>query len=176
MKCTRNLSRSSIIFILCLFASSNCAYAEENDDSVYAQLSSIQVQMPGANTITAVMEQVDSLVGLTVEANEKVIVKEPGVYFIVANGRVGAKTLNLFGNLDLFLMKNGNVIPHSFAGTGVKNKVTTTALISQTVLNLKKGDYISVGITGSSPNLGLVPAINENRTAPSLIFTMYKIK
>jgi len=164
------------LFIFSLLLSSNQVFAsndkEASEAGNFTQLSSSVSQTPGIATTTAVLENVDQIAGLQVDsAHKKVMVKESGLYFILANGRMGTPVITIRGDAELFLMHNGIEIPHTRANFSFQNKVITTNLISQTVLFLKKGDYISVGISSDSPNFGLI----ASQTIPSITFTMYQI-
>jgi len=162
--------------IFVLFFSSNHVFAsndkEASESGNFVQLSSSVSQTPGIATMTAVLENVDQIAGLQVDsAHKKVTVKEAGLYFILANGRIGTPVITLRGYSGMFLMRNGVEIPHTRANYSSQNKVMTTNLCAQTVLSLKKGDHISVGISSDSPNFGLT----ASHDAPSITFTMYKI-
>lgn len=169
------------VFILCLLVSSSGLFASEKEifskKEAFAHLSSFtsQVATPDNNKIVT-MESIDELSGLKVEENKKVIVKESGLYFVIVSGRVGTEGISLVGNIDLFLMKNGQPIPHSYTNYQSLSRITTSNLVSHVVLPLKKGDYISVGISSDSTNLGLIAFSTPHKKIPSLIFSMYQIQ
>ena len=79
------------LFIFCLFLCSNYAFAGSHAGDVpksgnFAQLSSTQNQAPGIGTQTVILENVNHLFGLKVNpSHKKIIVQEPGLYFIMAS-------------------------------------------------------------------------------------------
>ena len=178
--CLHNIVRGCFFFF-CLFLSSNQAFATNQDTNDlsssghFAQLSSSVTQNPGIASKLVKFENVDQLDGLKVDsAREKITVKESGLYFIMANGRVGTSVVSIRGRAEIYLLRNGTQIPRTGASYISPGKIMTTNVISQTVLFLKKGDHISVGITSDSPIIGLIPS-SGTQAIPSITFTMYKI-
>lgn len=174
-KCTRLLLKG-FFFIFCLFFYSNYAFAsgpeQSSESENFAQLSSLVNQIPGIATKTVVFENVDEINGLVIDSShEKIIVKKAGLYFIMANGRMGTTAITLRGSANLSLQLNGVEIPNTRCSFCSQNKITAGNTISQRTLFLKKDDQISVGISSNSPNLGLMASQN----VPSITFTMYKI-
>ena len=171
---------TNCLFIFCLFLCSNHAFASNSKDiselGNFAQLSSSKSQAPGIGTETVILANVDQLVGLKVDSShKKIIVQESGLYFIMANGRMGTKAVSLLGSANLFLMHNGTALPHSQTSYTSQNRIMTTNVISQRVLFLQKDDYISVGISSDSPNIGLVSSKSVMENIPSITFSMYKL-
>lgn len=163
----------------CCFALPSYAFAanpNSNGGVAFAQLSSNQTQVPGIATDTVSLEITNQLVGLKVNSsNKKITVKESGLYFISANGRLGTQSVNLLGTVQLFLKKNGTVISNTYTSHSPQNKQTTVSAVSQTVMALDVGDSISVGISSTAPNLGLLAStVAPNTTIPSITLTMYK--
>ena len=168
------------VFALCIFALPNTAYATDSDETssdAYAQLSSFTTQTPGVNPQVVTLENVDALSNLKVASHNKVIVKESGTYFIMASGRVGSIGLGLFGNVNMWLIRNGTKLACTCSSQSVVTPPSIYNITSQAVWPLKAGDSISIGISASSSALGLISnkADSKNPAVPSIIFTMFKI-
>lgn len=167
------------MLVCCLAMPSYSFATNENtgrNEAVFAQLSSFQTQIPGISTQVVALENIDQLAGLRVaSSNKKIIVTEPGVYFISTNGRLGAQSVNILGTVQLYLRKNGTAIPNTYASFSPQSKQEAINATSQTVLALETGDSISVGISSTAPNLGLLSAtVVPDTVIPSITFTMYK--
>ena len=180
MKIYSRKSLKDYLTIFCLFLCSNYAFASNPNDHDgsrhFAQLSSLESQVPGIATEKVVLENVDKLIDLKMNSShKKIIVQEPGLYFIMANGRMGTKAVSFLGSANLFLMHNGNMISNSQSNYTSQNRIMTTNVISQTVLFLQKDDFISVGISSDSPNIGLVSSQTAGVHIPSITFTMFKL-
>lgn len=168
---------------LCIFSASQVSAAKferiQDDDYAYAQLSSSQTQLPGmGNPTTVTMENVDAISGIGFHAGNTVEIRKAGVYVITATAQVGNSGLQLYGNLNLWLNLNDQPMEHtvvctSIQGAGAHVNPTST----QTVVKLKKGDMISVGMAANAPQTGLVSTtdiLSEDQTS-SIIFTIYRI-
>lgn len=169
----------SFLMFVCCFAFPSYSFADsktDKNDTAFAQLSSFQTQIPGISSQTVVLENTDQLVGLKVAAShKKIVVTEPGVYFISANGRLGTQSVNLLGSVQLFIIKNGTPLANTYSSYSPQSKQAAISAVSQTVEVLDVGDSISVGISSTSPNLGLISSsVVPSTDIPSITFTMYK--
>lgn len=163
------------LFLSCFFVSSNLFSKEcdcENKPTVYAQLSSSTTQVPGMNQENVILENVDAIYGLKVKSNTNIIIQEPGIYFIMANGQVGANNIPVFGHVSLCLIQNGNVLPNTIISQ-VVNSIGVYDITSQATLNLKKHDFINVGVSATTPSLGLISP--KNSASPTITVTIFKI-
>jgi hypothetical protein len=151
------------------------------EKGVYAQLSSAASQMPeGPDPLLVKMESDDALSGLghDKEKPAEVVVKTPGVYFVVAAIQVGKDSGDSDEYLDVWLKQNGKDVDNSGCRQAIKDTKFTTVLVSQGIAECKAGDVFTVAISASSPAKGLgIKAIKPKGepVIPSIIFSMYKI-
>ncbi len=163
----------SIFLILVLGSFSVSVYAQNT--GAYTQLSSLQNQLATGSSNLALLETVNSMQNLSSTQN-KITVKSSGLYFVMAAGQVGAIKEGVNGYVDLWLIQNGKAVANSNTRLTVDNK-STSVLVSQTLIQLKAGDTISVGYSASDSSMGLIatPETNSEPAIPSIIFSMYKI-
>lgn len=146
--------------------------------STYAQISSLNTQALGdAKTAIVKMENMEVSNGIDLASSkDKVMIKEDGVYFIMAAPQVGSTNSSATGYVDVWLMRNGNQMPNSNVRKGIAQGSDTTVVVSQTIAKLNAGDSIGIGYSASNPALGLIFTKPENEPAiPSLIFSIFKI-
>lgn len=181
MKITNSLQSTSAFLATCLslFAMNSSISAE---NATFAQLSSLQTQIPGTGTQVVAMRNVDSLNNIERDSDNKVIIKEAGTYVIIAAGQVGQvgsdKNVPFTGGyVDLWLKKNDKAIPNTNTRQSVDGIQTTGVLVSQAILSLNPRDVISVGYSANKPTLGLIaiPATVDEPAIPSIIFSIYKL-
>ncbi len=146
--------------------------------TAYGQLSSLTTQMPtsaGANLVK--MEVADELLNIDLSPQKtKLIIKEDGVYFIMASGQVGAVSSGASGYVDLWLVKNDKQVPNSNCRITINDSAETDVLISQAALTLKTGDTISSGFSSSGPSLGFIFTQPDNEPAiVSFLFSIFKL-
>lgn len=158
--------------ILCLFSIST--YAE---NIVYTQLTSTQNQ-PATNPSNLVsLETVDGIENIG-SAATKVTINVSGFYFVMFTGQAGALTVQPAGDgyVDVWLMQNNTPLPNTNSRQTVRSGDTGT-VIEQAILQLNKGDAVSIGFTASSPALGLVsiPATKVEPAVTSATLTIYKL-
>src|SRR5262249_5170801 len=131
--------------------------------------------------LTVTMESNDALAGLVHSDKDKpgeIVVKTPGVYFIVAAVQVGKESGESDEYLDVWLRQNGKDVDNSGCRQAVKDPQFTTVLVSQGIAECKAGDVFNVMISSSSSDkgVGIVAMKPKNEaTIPSIIFSMYKI-
>ena len=171
---------STFLFFLATFFSSNIASAyelEENStDKVYAQLSSSKNQVGVGENIVKI-ENIDAISGLKVKSHHEIEIEESGLYFIMATGQAGSEAFELLGKVDMWLIINGIVQPHSNVSQTVTSSVSVYSFVLQNVLFLKKGDIVSVGMSASCPQLGLIANKNlaHEVDSPSFILSIFKV-
>ncbi len=144
----------------------------------YGQLSSLTTQAPtSAGTNLVKMEMIDEILNLEVgPKKDKVIIKEDGVYLIIASGQVGAITSEASGYMDLWFIKNGKSIPNSGCRMSISDSTQIGVVVSQAALTLKAGDTISAGYSSSGPSLGFIFIQPDNEPAiTSFLFSIIKI-
>lgn len=166
-------------FVLSASVFTSFAFAEnvEKNQGVYAQLSSMEDQFPkGTQLIT--LEKIDKLEGIE-QQQARVIIKEPGTYFVMAAGQAGTdkKEPIAQGFVDFWLIKNGQDIPNSGVRQYLETIDSTSVIVSQNILVLKKGDILSFGYSSSKPSLGFISIASNNTqpSIPSMIVSIYKI-
>ena len=149
---------------------------------VYAQLSSAVSQKPKDKTpLIVTMESNDALAGLTHDEKNKpanVVVKTPGVYFMVAAIQVGKDAPEADDYVDVWIKQNGKDVDNSGCRQAVKDPKFTTVLVCQGIAECKAGNVFNVAISANSPGKGLgITAIKPQGepVIPSIIFSMYKI-
>lgn len=150
---------------------------------VYAQLSSPVTQDPkGPTPLLVAMTSNDALGGLTHSDKEKttdVVVKTPGVYFVVAAIQVGKDAAGEPGDyLDVWIKQNGKDVDNSNCRQAVPDPKYTAVLVCQGIAECKAGDVFNVAIAASSAGKGIgIKAIKpaNEPVVPSIIFSMYKI-
>ena len=149
------------------------------DESAYAQLSSLQDQIPtSSKPQPVIMEVTHVMKNVELGADKNcVVVKEPGLYFIIASGQIGSPNKNGIGYFDLWLVKNGEWIPDSNARSPLDKAKSTGSVFSQYITHLVTGDTIAVYFSTSKPNLGLVTLYPEGEAAvSSFFFSMFKLR
>lgn len=156
-------------------SSSNKLELKNSDKPIHAQLSSSLVQIPDNTHTLVTLENIDELSGLKLVNNQKVIVKEPGTYFIMATGNIGTLIFSPPGYVDLWLNHNDQKISNSGMSKYVDQRFEKAPITTHTILTLKKGAQISVGFSATSPNLGLVasPSSDKEPAIPSISFSMF---
>lgn len=163
-------------FVIGFSALSSHGFAESS--TVYAQLSSLQNQMPKGAPLVS-LEKADDLSGIDQSTNSKLVIKEAGTYFVMAAGQAGVeKSASAAGGVvDLWLIKNNQSIPNSGVRQFLALPQSTSVIVSQAILTLKEGDTLSFGYSANKPQHGLIAISgNESQPAiPSIIVSIYKI-
>ncbi len=162
--------------VIGLLAISSNAFADT--DAVYAQVSSLQNQIPkGSQLVT--LEQADDLNGIDQPTPSKLVIKEPGTYIVIAAGQPGVdkNATSAGGVVDLWLMKNGQNVPNSGVRQFLATPQSTSVIISQAILPLKTGDSLSFGYSANKPLHGLIATngTSNQPAIPSIIVSVYKI-
>lgn len=163
----------------CLAAAHSSLFAERG---TFAQLSSLQTQLPGTGPQVIAMRSVDALSNIDRDSDNKLIIKEGGAYMIIAAGQVGQansdkNASSTGGYVDLWLRKNDQPIPNTNTRQSVDMLQSTAVLVSQAIVNLSPRDIISVGYAASKPSLGLIATqgTTDEPAIPSIIFSIYKL-
>lgn len=145
----------------------------------YAQLSSSITQTPASGAGSPVkLEKTDAIKNFELSSGkDKLIVKEPGVYLVIASGQVGATHPGATGYVDCWFTKNGAPINNSAARTSVESSAFTAVLVTQFVIDLQPNDVLGLVFTASGPSLGFIylkPDIGPGVT--SMNFSIIKLE
>jgi hypothetical protein len=122
----------------------------EQAGPIYAQLSSAVTQLPKSGALTVQMESNDALSGLVHEVKGKtgdVVVKTPGVYFVVAAAQVGKEKGDTDEYVDLWIKQNGKDVDNSNTRQSLKDPKFTAVLVCQGIMECKAGDVINVAVS-----------------------------
>lgn len=148
---------------------------------IYAQLSSLLTQKVGTSPTLVKMESNDAIQGIShsdKEKNTDIVIKTPGVYFIMAAAQVGRDSGTSDDHVDLWVKVNGKDVDNSNTRQTVKDAKFTAVLVCQGIAECKAGDVINAVIASSSPKseLGIMAITPKGEPAiPSIILSMYKI-
>lgn len=168
----KSMFRSMIFGLGVCALSSSTVYA--TSDAIYAQLSSLVTQIPDDGLVE--MEYVNEYSGLILK-NRKVMIKKAGIYHILVTGQLGSVAFAPPGTVNFWLNHNKKKIPNTEVKRYIANRFERDAATTHTILSLNEGDTISVGLSSSADNLGLIasPASDSESATPSIIFSMFKI-
>jgi hypothetical protein len=150
-------------------------------DPIYAQLSSMTTQLPKDGPLMVQMENNDALGGLEHSDKTKtgdIVIKTPGVYFMVAAIQVAKEKGETDEYVDVWIKQNDKDVDNSGCRQQIKDTKFTTVLVSQGVAECKAGDKFNVMISSSSADKGLGIYATKPKgeaTIPSIIFSVYKI-
>lgn len=137
-----------------------------NAATTYGQFSSLFTQMPGTKSSIVKFDSIDVIKNLVVSpSKDKIIIKEDGVYFLIASGQVGALTDPANGYMDLWVVRNDRPVANSNARMSIRDASETGALITEVIVELKTGDTVSFGFSASNPNLGFIYSEPANEPA-----------
>lgn len=148
-----------------------------------AQLSStVSIQPKDTKPMKVTMNSNDFITAGITHSNSSntgdVIVNEPGAYLIVASGQVGKTSGNTNCNVDLWLSQNGKDVSNSNTRASIMTKDDTIVLVSQTIMQLAKGDSISVmmSVSAGDQGCGLINTAPAGEPdIPAIIFSIAKI-
>jgi hypothetical protein len=133
--------------------------------TTYAQVSSLVDQQPGKKIQ---FESQDGVKGMTV-TKDAITVLRSGIYLLVASPQVTALEDN--GCIDVWLVLNGKDIANSGVRQCQSTKGNTNVVVSQVILDLKKGDTIQVQTNGKGVKLDAIQP-KQGAFIPSIIFTV----
>ena len=141
--------------------------------SVYLQASSTEDQLAtDAKPKVITMNSTDAAKGME-NKNGAVIIGEDGAYFVVAAIQVGGKVK---GTVRLWLRQNGKDVDNSNCEQVIPDPAFTTVMVSQGIVEAKKGDKIEAAYSGSVPGIGLiVKKPSGEPVVPSIIFSAFKL-
>jgi len=131
----------------------------------FAQLSSSADQPPGR---LVQFESKDALQGIAATANS-VDVIQPASYLIIASPQVTATGDG--GCLDAWIVVNGQAVKNSGVRLCQAKAGNTSVVVSQVMMNLKKGDKIQVRTSGQKTKLDAIATKGEP-LIPSIILTV----
>ena len=155
--------------------------AAQAGGGVFAQLSSLETQLPNTTGPTAMrFDQIDGLskMGFATGNPTDIVVQEDGAYLIVAAGQVGRSSGILDDYVDLWIRVNGADVANSNTRQTIPNAAFTAVLVSQGIAVLKAGDVIQVAfsVSATGQGLGMIATIPANEPAiPSLILSVLKL-
>ncbi|MDP3705355.1 MAG: hypothetical protein Q8R24_05540 [Legionellaceae bacterium] len=157
---------------LCLFSMTTYA-----GNIVYTQLTSTQSQ-PATNPSNLVsLETVDGIDNIG-SAATKITINVSGFYFVMLSAQAGSVTPLPAGDgyVDVWLVLNNTPLPNTNSRKSMRNGETGMA-VTQSIIQLNKGDSISVGFSASNPALGLItiPATKLEPAVTSAALTIYKL-
>lgn len=149
----------------------------------YAQLSSSVSQMAGEKGMLVTMDSNDAIGGIEHDDKAKspdVVIKEEGVYFMVAAIQVGKeKGDGADDYIDVWMKQNGKDVDNSGCRQSLKDSKFTTVLVCQGIAECKAGDKFNVVISSNAVDhgVGIIKIAPKGEPAiPSIIFSIYKIK
>jgi hypothetical protein len=148
--------------------------------AIYVQLSSKMTQKATAAPALVTMESNDGAAGIQHEASKpsEIVIKTPGVYFMIAAAQMGKTSGTNTEFMDLWLRKNGKDVDNTNTRQSISATGETTVLVSQGIMELKANDVISVAFSASSADKGLslIALTPKGEPAiPSIIFSLYKV-
>lgn len=167
----------NLIFLLLLLCGSLCGAPSESKNA-YAQLSALTTQNPGRSG-NAILhwDSVDATLNMDVSADKKsVIVKEPGVYFIMTSVQAGSIDQTTTGYVDIWLIRNNKQLANTGSRVTVDVPTGVSINVSQSVLSLQAGDTLGIGYSVSGPSLGIVYLQPEKEPGITSIFTILKLR
>jgi hypothetical protein len=167
--------RSFFLSLLCCC----CCFCSRSDAApAYAQLSSLTTQVPTSGIPTNVrLDSIDALKNLELDATkEKIVIKESGIYLLLAAGQIGSTNQVTAGYVDFWYLKNGKSVPNSNGRMSVDPANATGVLMLQSVMELHAGDTLSIAYISSGASIGFVFTRPDNEPAiPSMVWTILKI-
>ena len=155
--------------------------------TIYAQLESTGDQLATADNVNQgipiQMQTIDGIAGMEWDsANNKLQVKEDGVYFIMAVAQVGAREsaadIVKGGDIYFWFELNGKPFPNSGSWVFASPKSRSKTLTEQMVMSLKQNDTLRFMFSASGPSMGLLsaPAEKNQPSAGGMSLTLFKIE
>lgn len=133
--------------------------------TTYAQVSSL-VDQPIGKKIQ--FESQDGAKGMTV-TKDAIKILRSGIYLLIAAPQVTALEDN--GCVDVWLVLNGQDVANSGVRQCQSTKGSTDVVVSQVIIDLKKGDTIQVQTNGKGVKLDAIQP-KQGAFIPSVIFTV----
>ena len=129
------------------------------------------------------MDSNDALGGLEHDDKAKspdIVIKEEGVYFMVAAIQVGKEKGDGGDDyIDVWMKQNAKDVDNSGCRQAIKDSKFTTVLVCQGIAECKAGDKFNVVISSNSVDhgVGIIKIAPKGEPAiPSIIFSIFKIK
>jgi len=151
----------------------------------YAQLASNQTQLADTinQGIVATLQNVDNLEEIDWDKEEnKLIIKEDGVYFVMAVAQVGAREYGSAlsdngGDLSFWFALNDKVIANTGTWHHVSPQSKSNTIVDQYALPLKKGDALSFMFSASTTSIGMVTfrGTETRPSSPGLSVSVFKM-
>jgi hypothetical protein len=159
------------------------AHAAGPAGPVYGQMSSSLSQKAGLQGTLVTMDSNDALGGLEHDDKGKssdIVIKDEGVYFMVAAIQVGKEKGDGEDDyIDVWMKQNGKDVDNSGCRQTIKDSKFTTVLVCQGIAECKAGDKFNVVISSNSADhgVGVIKIAPKGEPAiPSIIFSIFKIK
>lgn len=153
-------NRSNILFriflsIICLYLIGTHTLSAS---SAYGSFSSLTTQLPQNSGFSLVkMDVVESAKNLELSPQkDRIVVKEPGLYFIIVSGQLGATQRGAKGYLDLWFEKNGKPVINSNIRQSIDATSLTTPITFQIMIDLAAGDTIATAFSASAASIGFL--------------------
>ena len=150
---------------------------------VYGQMSSSLSQKASVQGTLVTMDSNDALGGLEHDDKAKspdIVIKDEGVYFMVAAIQVGKEKGDGGDDyIDVWMKQNGKDVDNSGCRQAIKDSKFTTVLVCQGIAECKAGDKFNVVISSNSVDhgVGIIKIAPKGEPAiPSIIFSIFKIK
>ena len=157
--------------------------SNQNNNRAFGQLSSAQSQRPNTlKPVKVVLDAQEDTFGKEHGIDfvkEDVIIKQSGMYLIIAGPQVGKLTGNQPHWIDFWLRVNNVDVPNSNVRQFVKDPFDKDVIITQTVTRLNKGDTLNVMMSVEVQNEGLgIEAIQPvgEPLIPSIILTILQLQ
>ena len=153
------------------------------NDKAFGQFSSAQSQRPNTlDPVEVILDTQEDTFGKehTIDFNKgDVIVKQSGMYLIIAGPQVGKLTGDKPHWIDFWLRLNNVDVPNSNVRQYVKDPLDKDVIITQTVARLNKGDTLNVMMSVEVQNEGLgIEAMQPvgEPLIPSIILTILQLQ
>jgi len=144
------------------------------DAGPFAQLSSTESQPAESSGNRVTLNSTDA--AKEIENNKGVItIKNPGVYFSIAAGQVGATKPGAKGTVKLWTRINGTDVDNSNTEQSIAGG-STAVLVCQGVGECKAGDKVELMQSSKGTGLGMVFSSPKGEPAiPSMIFSTFRV-
>ena len=153
------------------------------NDKAFGQFSSAQSQRPNTmEPVEIILDTQEDTVGKehTINFNKgDVVVKQSGMYLIIAGPQVGKLKGDKPRWIDVWLRVNNVDVPNSNVRAIVKDACEKDVIITQTVTRLNGGDTLNIMMSVESPEEGLgIEAIQPvgEPLVPSIILTILQLQ
>jgi hypothetical protein len=144
----------------------------------YIELDSIVTQVPLNKVASALkFDTIDEQENmLLAPSQDKVVIQVDGIYFVSAIGQIGATSRGAAGNMDLWLVKNGQDVVDSSVRRSLSPYIPMSIISTTFLLPLSAGDTLGAAFSASGPSLGFLFFKPDNEPAiTSFTLSLFKI-